>query len=101
MQCRPSYFCFNSAPNFLWCCSWFCTRNMVFAQVASYNGWEYAVLERELGAHRDPSRKMLVTVRMLTIIFLQIERSRSMVQSIPHESSAAAQIRREARPCVL
>ena len=26
-------------------------------------GWEYTVLERELGAHRDPLRKMLVTVR--------------------------------------
>lgn len=25
-------------------------------------GWEYTVLERELGAHRDPLRKMLVTV---------------------------------------
>ncbi len=33
------------------------------AQVVAYNGWEYAVLERELGAFRDPSRKMLVTVR--------------------------------------
>ncbi|KAK9821469.1 hypothetical protein WJX81_006655 [Elliptochloris bilobata] len=33
-----------------------------FRLVASYNGWEYTVLERELGAHRDPSRKMLVTV---------------------------------------
>lgn len=31
-------------------------------QVVAYDGWEYTVLERELGAHRDPSRKMLVTV---------------------------------------
>ncbi|KAK9829323.1 hypothetical protein WJX72_005191 [[Myrmecia] bisecta] len=33
-----------------------------FRLVASYGGWEYTVLERELGAHRDPERKMLVTV---------------------------------------
>ncbi len=31
--------------------------------VVTAQGWEYTVLERELGAHRDPLRKMLVTVR--------------------------------------
>jgi hypothetical protein len=33
-----------------------------FRLVVTYQGWEYTVLERELGAHRDPLRKMLVTV---------------------------------------
>jgi hypothetical protein len=27
-----------------------------------WEGWEYAVLHRELGAHRDPDRNMFVTV---------------------------------------
>lgn len=44
-------------------CRWYKSKSVSLVQVASYNGWEYAVLERELGAHRDPSRKMLVTVR--------------------------------------
>ena len=35
-----------------------------FRLVATYDGYEYTVLERELGAHRDPERKMLVTVRV-------------------------------------
>ncbi len=34
-----------------------------FRLVVTHDGWEYTVLERELGAHRDPLRKMLVTVR--------------------------------------
>ena len=34
-----------------------------FRLVAAHEGWEYTILERELGAHRDPERKMLVTVR--------------------------------------
>lgn len=34
----------------------------VFRLVAQYNGWEYCVYTRELGAHRDPDRKLLVTV---------------------------------------
>ena len=34
-----------------------------FRLVATHDGYEYTVLERELGAHRDPERKMLVTVR--------------------------------------
>lgn len=33
-----------------------------FRLVVTHDGWEYTVLERELGAHRDPLRKMLVTV---------------------------------------
>ncbi|XP_075265445.1 uncharacterized protein LOC142357807 [Convolutriloba macropyga] len=33
-----------------------------FRLVATHDGYEYTVLERELGAHRDPERKMLVTV---------------------------------------
>mmetsp|Transcript_17160 Transcript_17160/g.47891 ORF Transcript_17160/g.47891 Transcript_17160/m.47891 type:complete len:212 (-) Transcript_17160:322-957(-) len=33
-----------------------------FRLVAKHDGYEYTVLERELGAHRDPERKMLVTV---------------------------------------
>ena len=52
-----------SLPCMVWC--GVKRRNVLRAQVASYNGWEYAVLERELGAHRDPSRKMLVTVNNL------------------------------------
>ena len=36
-----------------------------FRLVVTHDGWEYTVLERELGAHRDPLRKMLVTVRSL------------------------------------
>ena len=34
-----------------------------FRLVVTHEGWEYTVLERELGAHVDPLRKMLVTVR--------------------------------------
>ena len=33
-----------------------------FRLVVTHEGWEYTVLERELGAHVDPLRKMLVTV---------------------------------------
>ncbi len=33
-----------------------------FRLVVTHKAWEYTVLERELGAHRDPLRKMLVTV---------------------------------------
>lgn len=33
-----------------------------FRLVVTREGWEYTVLERELGAHVDPLRKMLVTV---------------------------------------
>lgn len=33
-----------------------------FRLVVTYDSWEYTVLERELGAHVDPLRKMLVTV---------------------------------------
>eukprot|EP00873_Tetraselmis_striata_P038828 jgi/Tetstr1/459092/TSEL_004542.t1 len=33
-----------------------------FRLVVTHEGWEYTVLGRELGAHRDPERKMLVTV---------------------------------------
>jgi len=36
-----------------------------FRLVVIHDGWEYTVLERELGAHRDPLRKMLVTVSAL------------------------------------
>lgn len=36
-----------------------------FRLVVTHDGWEYTVLERELGAHRDPLRKMLVTVSPL------------------------------------
>jgi hypothetical protein len=35
-----------------------------FRLVVTHEGWEYTVLERELGAHVDPLRKMLVTVRL-------------------------------------
>ena len=38
-----------------------------FRLVATHEGWEYVVLEREMGADRDPSRSMLVTVRLPTI----------------------------------
>lgn len=38
-----------------------------FRLVVTHEGWEYTVLERELGAHRDPLRKMLVTVRAYLI----------------------------------
>ena len=31
--------------------------------VTTLEGWEYVVLEREMGADRDPARSMLVTVR--------------------------------------
>ena len=33
-----------------------------FRLVVTHEGWEHTVLERELGAHVDPLRKMLVTV---------------------------------------
>ena len=33
-----------------------------FRLVVTHEGWEYTVLQRELGAHVDPLRKMLVTV---------------------------------------
>jgi hypothetical protein len=33
-----------------------------FRLVVKHEGYEYTVLGRELGAHRDPERKMLVTV---------------------------------------
>lgn len=36
-----------------------------FRLVVTHKAWEYTVLERELGAHRDPLRKMLVTVGRL------------------------------------
>lgn len=39
-----------------------------FRLVATYDGYEYTVLERELGAHRDPERKMLVTVSSNVIL---------------------------------
>ena len=35
-----------------------------FRLVVTHQGWEYTVLQRELGAHVDPLRKMLVTVRL-------------------------------------
>ncbi len=54
-------------------------------QVVAYNGWEYAVLERELGAFRDPSRKMLVTVRPGGIARAQPQPSRAQ----PHRASSA------------
>lgn len=38
------------------------TTRTDFRLIVNYDGWEYCVLERELGAHRDPDRKMLVTV---------------------------------------
>ncbi len=33
-----------------------------FRLVVTHEGWEHTVLERELGAHVDPLRKMLLTV---------------------------------------
>lgn len=38
-----------------------------FRLVVTHEGWEYTVLGRELGAHRDPERKMLVTVGAVNI----------------------------------
>lgn len=68
-------------------------KRSLSAQVASYNGWEYAVLERELGAHRDPSRKMLVTVRtLLRKHVFKGYRDHAIEQCRPHGSSALALI---------
>ena len=37
-----------------------------FRLVVTHGGWEYCVLERDLGAHLDSQRNMLVTVRITT-----------------------------------
>ena len=35
-----------------------------FRLVVTHEGWEYCILERDLGAHLDSQRNMLVTVRI-------------------------------------
>ena len=35
-----------------------------FRLVVTHEGWEYCILERDLGAHLDSQRNMLVTVRV-------------------------------------
>lgn len=36
-----------------------------FRLVITHEGWEYCILERDLGAHLDSQRNMLVTVRCI------------------------------------
>ena len=39
-------------------------NNACFSKFVTHEGWEYCILERDLGAHLDSQRNMLVTVRI-------------------------------------
>lgn len=41
-----------------------------FRLVITHEGWEYCILERDLGAHLDSQRNMLVTVRHFCCLLL-------------------------------